>query len=375
MAVRPQLWDPGPVSLRRPLATVLLLLIMLAAGARAEAAVPQGFVGIVSDDVFAHTVAYRDHTLATQQRVGITLMRMTFDWALIERRRNHYDFAYYDDAVVTAAAHGIQILPVLFDPPRFRSSKPRRHAAPGVYYPSHLGAFGAFAAAVARRYGTTGTLWAQDPALPRVPFTAYQLWNEPNLPFYSPPRPSARRYVALLRAGAAGVRSVDPGAEIVTAGMPDSALSRPRLYTFLAQMYAAGARGVFDTLAINPYSRSASGVVGILDRVRRIMVHNHDGGAKLWATELGWSDRGPRSDFRVGAKAQGQRIRQTIAALSRARARLNLRGFIYYSWRDGHPYPPRFKDFWGLHTGLLRRNGTAKPAFAAFKKAVAALAG
>jgi len=346
---------------------------VVAGGARAEAAVPQGFVGIVSDDVFAHTVAYRDHTLATQAQDGITLMRMTFDWALIERRRNHYDFRYYDDAVTIAAAHGIQILPVLFDPPRFRSSRPRRHFSPGTYYPRHLADFGAFAAAVARRYGPDGTLWAGASGPGTVPITAYQLWNEPNLPVYSPPRPSARRYVALLKAGARGIRAVYPGAEIVTAGMPDSKLSRPRLYTFLAEMYQAGARGTFDTLAINPYSRTASGVLRILTRVRQIMHRYHDDGSRLWATELGWSDRGPRSDYRVGPKAQGRRISQTIAALARARARLNLRGFIYYSWRDGHPYPPRFKDFWGLHTGLLRRNGTAKPALAAFRQAVAAL--
>jgi hypothetical protein len=359
---------------RRVLTVVIALLIVMTAGARAEAAVPQGFVGIVSDDVFAHTVAYRDKTLATQQRVGVTLMRMTFDWSLIEKRRGQYDFAYYDDAVITAAAHGIQILPVLFNPPKFLSSRPRRHAAPGTYYPRHLADFGAFAAAVARRYGPTGTLWG-GPGTARVPITAYQLWNEPNLAVYSPPKPSAARYVALLRAGADGIRAVYPGAEIVSAGMPDSRLSRPRLYTFLAQMYKAGARGVFNTLAINPYSRTASGVLRILTKVRQVMHRYNDDGAQLWATEMGWSDRGPRSDYRVGPKAQAQRITQTIAALAGARARLNLRGFIYYSWRDGHPYPPRFKDFWGLHTGLLRRNGTAKPAMAAFKRAVAAITG
>ena len=43
---------------------------------------------------------------------------------------------------------------------------------------------------------------------------------------------------------------------------------------------------------------------------------------------------------------------------------------MYYSWRDGAPYPPLFKDFWGLHTGLLRKNGSPKPALAAFKAAI-----
>ena len=88
------------------------------------------------------------------------------------------------------------------------------------------------------------------------------------------------------------------------------------------------------------------------------------------ADEFGIPWRGAPDVRRVEVSVGGG---QTISALWRARANLNLRGFIYYAWRDGRPYAPRFKDFWGLHTGLLRANGSAKPAFAAFKKAVAGL--
>jgi len=88
---------------------------------------------------------------------------------------------------------------------------------------------------------------------------------------------------------------------------------------------------------------------------------------------MGWSDRGPRSPFRVGAAGQASRIKSAIPALAKAARKLRLRGFIYYSWRDGLPYAPNFKDFWGLHTGLLRINGTPKPAYNAFRQAVARL--
>ena len=56
-----------------------------------------------------------------------------------------------------------------------------------------------------------------------------------------------------------------------------------------------------------------------------------------------------------------------------ARSKLKLRGVVYYAWRDGAPYPPLFKDFWGLHTGLLSLTGSAKPALNAFKNTVAGL--
>lgn len=349
----------------------LLLAVLVAAPARAS--VPRDFVGIVSDDVFAGAPGYRDSTLSAQQGAGIGIIRQTFDWSQIERSRGRYDFSVYDAYVAAAASHGIKVLPVLFNPPSFRSSKPKRHAKPGTYFPAHYSDLGTFGAAVARRYGPNGSFWTQRPDVPKVPITAYQVWNEPNLPAYSPPKPDARKYVALLKATARGIRAAYSGAEIVTAGLPDSKLSQPNVYAFITAMYQAGARGSFNTLAVNPYAPTSGSLISKLKKVRGIMRRFHDSGASLWVTEMGWSDNGPRYFLRVGAAGQASRIKQSIPALARARGSLKLRGFFYYSWRDGRPYAPRFQDFWGLHTGLLNLNGSAKPAFAAFKSAVAAV--
>ena len=95
----------------------------------------------------------------------------------------------------------------------------------------------------------------------------------------------------------------------------------------------------------------------------------HDG-ARLWATELGWSDTGPSSPQRVGAQKQATEITKLVKLMVRQRRSLKLRGFVYFGWRDGAPYAG--KDFWGLHTGLLNIDGQPKPAYSAFQKAVAA---
>jgi exo-beta-1,3-glucanase (GH17 family) len=137
-------------------------------------------------------------------------------------------------------------------------------------------------------------------------------------------------------------------------------------------MYAAGARGSFDTLGVNPYAPTASGLISKLKKIRGIMAKNGDIESSIWVTELGWSDVGPGSPFRAGKSGQAKRIKQGIAALKRSEASLKLRGFFYFAWKDGAVYRGG-KDFWGLHTGLLRKNGSRKSAFAAFKKAVAAL--
>ena len=51
---------------------------------------------------------------------------------------------------------------------------------------------------------------------------------------------------------------------------------------------------------------------------------------------------------------------------------MKLRGAVYYAWRDQQVYAGG-KNFWGLHTGLNRVNGTAKPALASFRKAALSL--
>ena len=62
-----------------------------------------------------------------------------------------------------------------------------------------------------------------------------------------------------------------------------------------------------------------------------------------------------------------------LRSLVSVRDQARLRGIVYFGWRDGAPYAPSFKDFWGLHTGLIDRRGRPKPALRAFAEALATL--
>jgi hypothetical protein len=354
----------------RPLVVVLALSAWLLGAAPAGASVPRDFFGVVSEDVLAGDSAYRDATLSKQASIGIGLIRQTFHWKDIETAPGVYNWSQYDAYMAATASHGISVLPILFEPPAFRAPQ----AARGTYPPRNFADIGAFGAAVARRYGPNGSFWAQYPSVPRVPTTAYQIWNEPNLRAYWPAGQSAKGYAKLLKAAAAGIRAVDPRAEIVTAGLPDSKLSKPLdVYSYVRTLLAAHAGSSFTTLALNPYSQNKQDLLARLSRFRAILNAGGARRAKIWITELGWSDSGPASLFRAGAAGQAQEISSVYPALVAARARLRLRGVVYYAWRDGAPYPPLFKDFWGLHTGLLNVTGSAKPAFQAFENTVATL--
>jgi hypothetical protein len=333
---------------------------------------PRDFFGIVSEDSFADRGPYRAATLNRLARLGVGLVRQTFDWAQIERRPGRYDWAAYDGFIGSLAARHMTILPVLLDPPPFRSSAPAKDAQPGMYPPRENSEMGAFAAAAVARYGHHGVFWRLHPELPRVPVRAWQIWNEPSLPAYWPTGPSPTGYTNLLRTVGSAIKAVDPRAEIVTAGLPESRLGIP-FDRYLQGMYEAGARPAFDTLAIHPYARDSDGVVGAVDDARRIMDANNDGSAPIWVTEMGWADKGPRSSFTVGSSGQARRIDSTLTSLVNTRSEVRLRGVVYFGWRDGAPYAPTFKDFWGLHTGLLDRKGDPKPALRVYADTVTTL--
>ena len=144
---------------------------------------------------YSGSTAYRDKSFATQQAArhrARSARRST------GRRRDRARTTTTSPASTTswstAASHNIRVLPILFDPPPFRSSRPRRHAKHGTSFPKVLGDMARLRRGRgARATASGGDFWTSHPALPDLPFTAYQIWNEPNLAVYSPPKPSARR--------------------------------------------------------------------------------------------------------------------------------------------------------------------------------------
>jgi hypothetical protein len=362
--------------LRGPLAGALALGIclgLLAAlsggeengGSAVAAAAPPEFLGVVAEDAYGKPGPYRRLNLDRLRAAGVGLIRQTFDWARIERSHGRYNFSFHDRFVAALAKRRLHLLPILFDPPPFRSSAPARGGRHGTYPPRRPADLGVFGAVLARRYGPGGSFWRRHPKLPEVPVRAWQVWNEPNLAVYWPPKPDAAAYVQLLRATGTAIKRVDPGAEIVTAGLPESELGVP-LDRYLAAMYDAGAADAFDTLALNPFARGAASVLDTIGDGRRVSRAHGDDPA-IWITELGWATGGPASDYRVSEARQAVLLERTLSELARRRRALRLRGVVYFNWRDSLPYAGG-RDFFGLHTGLLHRDGSAKPALDSYRK-------
>jgi len=333
----------------RALALAAALAGVAAPAAQAAAPPPLDFLGVSSEDAFAGTEAERERSFSGQAKAGVRLVRQPFRWAEIARGAGTYELGAHDVFVATAARYGIRVMPILFGGPDSRGRMPE------------------LARVLARRYGPLGSLWDERPDLPRLPVRSWQVWNEPSLRRYWPPRPSARGYARMLRRVSAVLRAEDPVAEVLTAGLPASRLRQAvPIRRYLRALLRS--RAPFDTLAFNAYARDVPELVRNLREVRRLLNRAGRRRTRIWITELGWSDVGPRSRFRAGRRGQARLIRNAFRAIERERGRLRVRGVVYHSWLDGRPYAPDFHDFWGLHTGLNRLNGRPKPALRAFTR-------
>jgi phage tail protein X len=326
---------------------------------------------MVADDVLVGDPASRDRELKRQTAAGVGLIRLTIAWSGIETAPGRYAFGSLDAQVAATARRHIELLPILFAPPPFRSSAPNQGARRGTYPPARPADMARFAAVLVRRYGPRGRFWSAHPDTPKVPIRRWQVWNEPNLPVYWPPGPDPSAYARLLTATARGIKAGDPAAEVISAGLAQSRLGVP-FDEFVRGMYRAGAGKAIDSFALHPYARDALGVLHAVRHTRALLAQLGEH-TPIRVTELGWASGGPRSPFTVGEQGQASRIRRALVELASRRRELGVEGVVYFNWKDSQPFAGGH-DFFGLHTGLLREDGTAKPALSAFSKAAARVA-
>lgn len=334
------------------------------------------FAGMNASELLPLDVPTADQeaALRAQAAAGVGLLRQTFRWNEIEPRKDDWAFGMHDRLVESAAKAGIQILPIVFAV-RPGAEQPRKKnveiTANTTKPPRDPGEFAEYAAILVKRYGRGGTFWKERPEVPAMPMTSWQIWNEPNLAAYWGGRANQKEYAAMLKASASAIRAVDPKAEIVLGGLPESKQGIP-VATYVDLLRKAGANGSFDTLAIHPYSPDVGGVMESLQVARDALDAAGDEHVRIWITEVGWADSGPSSKFTVSTEEQAELVAELYRRTGAVAEAMKLRGVAYYGWRDVKPYPGG-RDFWGLHTGLMTLDNDRKPALRAYQQATAAI--
>jgi hypothetical protein len=151
---------------------------------------------------------------------------------------------------------------------------------------------------------------------------AYEIWNEPNLAReWAGREPNAAEYVNLLKVGYQAIKSADPNAIIITAGLTPTGTQPPVAMPddqYLRDMYLAGAQGYYDMIGVHAAGYKAPPELSPdeaaaneeayggerffcfrrVEDLRAIMVEFGDEATQVAVLEFGWtSDSRPGSPY------------------------------------------------------------------------------
>jgi polysaccharide biosynthesis protein PslG len=288
---------------------------------------------------------------------GLGSARIIMQWDIVQPTADApYRWNHYDELIGNAARSGVESLPVIYGSPVWAAASPEH--PPLANYPR----FQDFVRAAAARYGHNGSFWTENPGVPKVPVTHWQIWNESNSESFWKPKPKAKAYVRMLRIARAGIKAGDPQARTVLAGFFPTPNVRDGVWLkrFLTQIYRAKGRKLFDVVAIHPYSRKPKHMLGPLREARTIMARHRDKKKPLWITEMGWASGGQQSALTVSPARQAAYLGQTFRLADRNRKRLKLQRVYWYSLRDSAD------PIWYANAGLFTVDGSPKPSWGTF---------
>ncbi len=303
-----------------------------------------------------------DRSFALARQAGLTHAYVVVDWAnvLHEGGRFAWDAGQANDVdnfLRAARAHNVRLVVRLGRPQGWTQSLSRLD-------PSLMERFAEGVASRARGVAA-----------------AYEVLNEPNLSFEwgGPPDPAA--YARLLAAAHRGVKRADPAAVVLAAGLSPYTGGQAGTMEdvdFLRSLYAAGAKGTFDALAMHAYGgprppdQDPAGCGLCFRRVelyRRVMVERGDAETPAWITEFGYLHAtnlalGPYDWMKVSPQQQADYLR---AAVEYARRHWTwLEGMVLFNldfstvpWN-----PPTSGAYW---FALLNPDRTPRPAYLAVR--------
>lgn len=309
---------------------------------------PFGMTSHVLGD-YSHSQIDRELDLVA--RAGGSWIRLDVPWRFVEPAEGIYSthaLGQIDYIIAAAAKRRIHVQAVIVEFPKWTNG------GHGMWVPpSDNSKFESYMQFMAARYAGRINYW--------------ELGNEVNEDEFWRPLSGnpVQRYVQFLQYGYRGVKAGNPSAMVISAGLAGSD------YDFLQELYDAGAQGYFDILGVHPYtmgrspyavdSKQPGSTFAGLAYMKRKLEQNGDADKKIWVTEVGWQTS------RVGHHVTQQRQAEyTYKAYKRLFNELPyVEMMLIYNARDAGTNLYNSTE----NYGLIRRNYSAKPAYAAFRKA------
>ena len=206
-----------------------------------------------------------DRQLGMMRDAGMTSLRHDMKFSRIAAKKGQYDFNSYDELLEKLDQYGMEYLPILegYD---WEISKSRPDAVPLYRHPEE---WRAFVRACARHYRGKLKVW--------------EIWNEPDGGFWKPD-PNAAQFVPLLKIAYEELKAADPENVVMVGGLCGWNVG------YLRDMYAVGAKGYFDAIAVHPYGwgvdRSAFQRKR-MEEFKTVLAEHGDEESALWITECG----------------------------------------------------------------------------------------
>jgi hypothetical protein len=295
--------------------------------------------------------------------------RFPLVWNHVQPTKNSFDWSGTDVFVGSLAAAGIRPTPFVWGAPTWAGTGGLKR--PPVSAASRT-AWQNFLKAAVARYKPGGTYWGTPyhqqfgSAATPLPITSWQIWNEVNLKFSYPGatyQQKAQKYGALVQVSHDAIKSRDPKAQIVLAGITTQ--KDPNAFKFLTSFYnVRHIKDSFDVAAQHPYGSNDTQIKTAIQKFRSVMGSHGDKATPLWITEFAWGS-GPPDGIGVnkGLAGQATALTNSYRMFLNNRTAWNLQRVFWYLFRD--PESGGGCSFCGT-AGLLKYNRDPKPALNAF---------
>jgi hypothetical protein len=183
-----------------------------------------------------------------------------------------------DQIVGSLAANGVRMLAVIDLPPSWAAGRGAQMV------PAHYGDYIAFAAAFAARYGEGGTFWAQNPQLPYLPVTDFEVWNEANSANFWTGSANAAEYAQVLIPASAAIHAIDPSAQVL------ASIGWQSFQSYVSALSALGVKGSIQGIAFHPYAPDAFGIVLLTEQLRATLASSGQASLPIYEDEVGLPD-------------------------------------------------------------------------------------
>jgi hypothetical protein len=282
-------------------------------------------------------------------------------WSDVEATHGQFDgllMQTYQDEFARLNAAGVKPIVVITGAPSWANGSSDR-----LVPPRSAADFGAFAGAFATRL--------------RGKVAGYEIWNEPDAAaFWHGGAPDVAKYAALLKAGYPAIKAADPSAKVVTGPTTGND------YTWIDGLYANGAKGSFDAVAVHTdtacldrgpdFFYREGGRIGQFSflgyhSVHDVMAAHGDGNTPIWMTELGWSSttqtcqRGQWAGKKAAGVGEANQATYLKAAYHCLAQDPYVQVALWFSLQDLGASDSELNRY-----GLLRADHSQKPSWAAF---------